>query len=303
MIEDYLTLTTKLVHGYIEEYAPVHLTSKLVESSRFNQYLVSNGDELKVTVNISEVADRTNLVNFITIGTEKVDTVLIDWNSDALKTELPLEEITPELRKEFDRKIDLSINSKISKLFHYSGSGSHEEDQARDQRHPPHPHPYPHPHPHNALGSETSSSAIRNIPADMPGFEDEYEILGTDKTSATSRSFPNIGDRDLNPPGLPKYPEMKPYLDPTGGNGDGGMYPLSEHPIFGGHRNSGNSSRLGVPPGARYDDPMGEDSLDALGSGLPGNMGGNLGRGNLGSGFPGFGNPGSGNSGTGPFGF
>lgn len=287
MIEDYLTLTTKLVHGYIEEYAPVHLTSKLVESSRFNQYLVSNGDELKVTVNISEVAERTNLVNFITIGTEKVDTVLIDWNSDALKTELPLEEITPELRKEFDRKIDLSINSKISKLFHYSGS--HEEDQPRDLRHPLHP--------------QTSSSARRNIPADMPGFEDEYEILGTDKTSATSRPFPNIGDRDLNPPGLPKYPEMKPYLDPTGGNGDGGMYPLGKHPIFGGNRNSGNSSRLGVPPGARYDDPMGEDSLDALGRGLPGNMGGSLGRGNSGSGFSGFGNPGSGNSGSGPFGF
>mmetsp|Transcript_1484 Transcript_1484/g.1479 ORF Transcript_1484/g.1479 Transcript_1484/m.1479 type:complete len:298 (+) Transcript_1484:194-1087(+) len=297
MIEDYLTLTTKLVHGYIEEYAPVHLTSKLVESSRFNQYLVSNGDELKVTVNVSEVAEKTNLVNFITIGTEKVDTVLIDWNAEALKTELPLEEISLELRKEFNRKIDLSINSKISKLFHYSGNGSHEELQAKDPKHPSQPHP--HPHPHNPLGSETER---RKIP-DMPDFDDEYEILGTDKTTPTNRPFPNIGDRDLNPPGLPKYPEMKPYLDPSGGNGDGGMYPLGEHPIFGGHRGSGNSSRLGVPPGARYDDPMGEDSFDALGSGLPGNMGGSLGRGNSGSGFPGFGNPGSSSSGSGPFGF
>lgn len=292
MIEDYLTLTTKLVHGYIESYAPVHLTSKLVESSRFNQYLVSNGEELKVTVNISEVAERTNLVNFVTNGTEKVDTVLIDWNSDALKTELPVENITPKLKNKFDRKIDLSINSKISKLFHYSGSGEIGDGHPGELRSPQ--------HPHIPLGSGTSGNT-RRIP-DMPDFEDEYEVLKPGTTNPNVRPFPNVGDRDLNPPGLPKYPEMKPYLDPTGGDGEEGMYPLMDHPIFGGRRTGGNSSRLGVPPGARYDEPMGEDSFDLLAGGVQGNIGGSSGLRNPGSGFPGFGNPGFGNPGSGLFG-
>lgn len=278
MIEDYLELTSTLVQGYIESYAPEHLSSKLVESGRVHQYLMSSGEELKVTVNICEVSDAIYLVSFINKGTEKVDSVLIDWKSEALKTHLPIESVSPELQTKFDGKIDMSINHKISKPF--SNTGGSRDDKLRETR---------HPHPVAPGGADVSSSAnTRRIP-DMPDFEDEYEVLGRN-TGGVERPFPSIGDRDLNPPGLPKYPEMKPYIDPMGGTGEGGMHPLMDHPIFGGRRTSGNSSRLGVPPGARYDDPMGDD-----GSGAFGGIGSSS---RLGSGFPGFGG-----SGPGPFGF
>ncbi|ODV94335.1 hypothetical protein PACTADRAFT_51195 [Pachysolen tannophilus NRRL Y-2460] len=136
----------------------------------------------------------------------------------------------------------------------------------------------------------------KSVPESLqpPKFDDEYEIQTNAPPAASIRPTNplSIGDRDLNPPGLPKHPEMKPYLDPlascSGASGigsEGGMYPTANHPIFGGRPNGGgnNYGRRDPlhPPGARFDDPlMNEDTdMELVGQGLPGNLGiGNHGR-------------------------
>lgn len=106
-------------------------------------------------------------------------------------------------------------------------------------------------------------------PPDMPDFEDEYETRG--KPVAMPPTFnPSIGDADLRPAGLGRYPTMEPYLDPLRPNPHGGMYPDANHPIFGG--SGGLGVRPGVPPGARYDEPYSEGNMDDMGMGLPGNL-------------------------------
>lgn len=127
-------------------------------------------------------------------------------------------------------------------------------------------------------------------PPDMPDFEDEYEVRGKSRFDPPSFN-PSIGDSDLHPAGLGGDPGLKPYLDPLAANPHGGMYPDLNHPIFGERR--GNTSRTGVPPGARYDDPYGEDNLEDMGMGLPGNMRNTGGR-NANFGGPGLGGPGGG---------
>lgn len=116
-------------------------------------------------------------------------------------------------------------------------------------------------------------------PPDMPDFEDEYEIKRNERYSRPQNP-PPIGDTDLNPAGLSGYPAMKPYLDPLAVNPHGGMHPDANHPLFG---SGSRASRPGVPPGARYDDPYGDDNLDAMG------MGSNMPRHNNRGGFGGSG--------------
>lgn len=104
-------------------------------------------------------------------------------------------------------------------------------------------------------------SSKSSRPNDMPDFDDEYEINPSHPHS-NPITFP-IGDSDLNPPGLPKHPSMKPWHDPLAN--PSGMHPSSS--LFGDP--SHNTSRRGVPPGARFDDPYGEDNLNDMGMGLP----------------------------------
>ena len=145
----------------------------------------------------------------------------------------------------------------------------------------------------SASAPQSSQPRVQNAafkrPSDMPDFEDEYQIRDpgqpTHDTLGQSSHLPPIGSDDLNPPGLPKDPTLKGYLDPLQGNsqgplGSGGMHPDANHPIFHpgqggesrgiGSGTSGYSGRKGVPPGARFDDPYSEENLDALGQGLPG---------------------------------
>ena len=97
--------------------------------------------------------------------------------------------------------------------------GSHPQphpDPLRDDRFPPQPHPF-----HDPL----AASPRRPYPAGdfpPPGFEDEYEI-NRPRGGIVGGGFrpPNIGERDLYPPGLgPRDP-----LRGGGGVGGGGMYP------------------------------------------------------------------------------
>ena len=82
----------------------------------------------------------------------------------------------------------------------------------------------------------------------MPDFDDEYEIknpptpqplpnqLG--RNNNNNNVIPSIGSDDLNPPGIPQHPTLTPFIDPLQ-NSQGqhqGMYPTSDHPIFGQHQ-------------------------------------------------------------------
>lgn len=112
------------------------------------------------------------------------------------------------------------------------------------------------------------------VPPSMkpPGFEDEYEIM-TEKPQTLPSNPLSIGDRDLNPPGLPKFPEMKPFVDPLQNpTGEPGMHPTADHPLF---RDPLRYDPPSVPPGARFDDPFfgGKTDPELVGAGLPGNMG------------------------------
>ena len=103
----------------------------------------------------------------------------------------------------------------------------------------------------------------------MPDFDDEYEIknppppqpltnqLG--RNNNNNNVIPSIGSDDLNPPGIPQHPTLTPFIDPLQ-NSQGqhqGMYPTSDHPIFGQHQ-QGQGPNSRAPPGARFDDPFGE---------------------------------------------
>lgn len=124
-------------------------------------------------------------------------------------------------------------------------------------------------------------------PSDMPDFDDEYELKARNHFTA---ALPfTIGEGDMNPAGTGPNPHLQPYIDPLVAPGSG-MIPDANHQIFGQTR--GNTSRLGAPPGARFDDPYGDDNLDDMGMGLPGNLR-----------QPPFGGPFGGNtSGSSPFG-
>ncbi|KAG7195030.1 uncharacterized protein KQ657_004143 [Scheffersomyces spartinae] len=173
-------------------------------------------------------------------------------------------------------------------------------------------------------------SAISKRPNDMPDFDDEYETRA--KGSGVNPSLSNTieDNKDLYPGGV-KYPSIKPYLDPTGGNLPspssgafigGGMIPTPNDRLFGHPKSSGVGQITGVPPGARYDDPYGEEGRSFPGAtnslygtedvnsglsqefgGLRRPQGGPPGFSGDGSSLPGFGpGPGSG-AGRGGFGF
>ncbi|CAN6669874.1 hypothetical protein TRVA0_042S00562 [Trichomonascus vanleenenianus] len=102
-----------------------------------------------------------------------------------------------------------------------------------------------------------------------PGFEDEYEVFGKLRHGHNTEDMrrpmaPNLGQNDLNPPGLGPHPPMQPYLPGPGGPGGngggngaghgGGMYMGMDDPIFrAGGLNRPGASGEDHPPGARYD--------------------------------------------------
>ncbi|EEQ91787.1 uncharacterized protein BDCG_06907 [Blastomyces dermatitidis ER-3] len=148
-------------------------------------------------------------------------------------------------------------------------------DPLRDDRHPEPARPIPFGDP---LAAPPRRPPVPAGDFPPPGFEDEYEI------NVPPRGFhpggaghgprrPNLGERDLYPPGLGPRDPLVPHFGPQGG---GGMHPTFDDPIFqhGGGRGDGDEYNPQVPPGARYD-PIGP------GDGPP------MGRGRGGPGFPG----------------
>ncbi|EDN08471.1 proteasome Inhibitor PI31 superfamily domain-containing protein [Histoplasma capsulatum] len=125
-----------------------------------------------------------------------------------------------------------------------------------------------------------------------PGFEDEYEInvpprgFHPQGTSHEPRR-PNIGERDLYPPGFGPHDPLIPHFGPQGGGGGGGMHPTFDDPMFQrvGSRGGGDEYDPQVPPGARYD-PVGPGDGPPMGRGR-GHHGFPGARGGFGGGFGG----------------
>ncbi|KAK6454594.1 PI31 proteasome regulator-domain-containing protein [Scheffersomyces xylosifermentans] len=292
-ITNYFELTSSLIYNFIGSLYPTgnqYDQEVATSSQQLNQYnLIDKQDNNKVLLvtNISELSPKSSLINLIYDNNESqnktIDNLLIDWDDSDLTNHpvsFPIGELNlpNDLIQAFNRKVkSLAVCSKLDAYFSKECSRLSELSAVPER---PHSHPDPLKNEADLLDTALPKSSlisdppVSHRPNDMPDFEDELEIRGSARSSSQPSGFPLVGDSDLNPPGLPKHPEMKPYIDPlrSGGSGDGGMYPTPDHPLFGGRQEGGNTSRLGVPPGARFDDPYGEDNLDALGSGLPGNL-------------------------------
>lgn len=306
-IETHFELTECLITNYVGSLYPLcpAFEQKLeVRHDKMIQYDYVNNDVTILTTNITQVSQEIILLNLIYTldSAKKVDSVLIDWSSHDIvdhDIEFPINKInlSSKLIQSFNRKIKLCLSINLETLFQ-SPSVS-QEHEPREHRKVPNPleNDADRLPPSGVLEkSKPSVTMPSSRPNDMPDFDDELEIRAPARGPPPS-AFPSIGDQDLFPSGVSKYPLLKPHLD-YGPPGDGGMYPSPNHPIFGGP-SGGNTSRKEVPPGARFDDPYGEDNLDALGQGLPGNLRGG-GQGFLGPGFRGSGGFSGGN---GPFHF
>lgn len=117
-----------------------------------------------------------------------------------------------------------------------------------------------------------------------PGFEDEYEINRPPRGGYGGIRGPNIGERDLYPPGLGPNDPLR--MGPGGGfRGGGGMHPTFDDPLFGGEGGGTGQYDPRAPPGARYD-PVGPGDGPPNLRGGPRFPGGPRGGGGFGGGNP-----------------
>ena len=131
--------------------------------------------------------------------------------------------------------------------------------------------------PHNPLidpsiGPRQPPFPVGEMPP--PGFEDEHGILRPPRGIPRPGAFgPNIGERDLYPPGLGPNDPLRMGPGARGPGGGGGMHPTLDDPMFGG--GSARQFDPSAPPGARYDPPVpGAGQPRDSGRGRFGGMGG-----------------------------
>ena len=124
-------------------------------------------------------------------------------------------------------------------------------DPLREDPQPEPARPYPYDDP---LAAEPRRPfPVADFPP--PGFEDEYEINRPARGGYGGLRGPNIGERDLYPPGLGPNDPLR--MGPAGGfGGGGGMHPTFDDPLFGGSGGRPGAYDPRAPPGARYD-PVG----------------------------------------------
>lgn len=263
----------KLILALVEKYIATRLRldplaiEQTISSETHSQWTTKSGEESAdsiITATATKLTEKSVIVNFI--SGENVRAVQISSESLGVNVDGELAKITHGLIEKFTELVD-------AKLVEQGGFWKLSKFDPKIDDKPSHKN---HSPPPSEIGTGLLKVAqkTRTRPLDMPDFEDEYELKGRGNLDTNTGVF-NIGDRDLNPPGLLRDPPMKPYYDPlsgglAGGVAGGGMYPTADHPMFG--QRQGNTSRLGVPPGARYDDPYGEDNLEDMGMGLPGNL-------------------------------
>lgn len=254
VLESYFSLCMTLLRDYIDA-RKVEGFSREVNGGDQNEYIVlkeNSSGRIKLSVFISNVGDTTSLINFFQHEPVKVENLVIDWKAPGFDVTLPLDSIPTETREQFAYILDCKLAENMGFLKEIkSGEQAPTKKDGGLKEGPLH-----------LPGLESFGPRVpeKRIP-DMPGFEDEYEMLPSSSGLPPTGAFPTVGDRDLNPPGLPTHPSLKPFIDPLSMNhpGEGGMYMLSRHPFF---REGplpyphGSASRRGVPPGARFDDPV-----------------------------------------------
>jgi hypothetical protein len=181
------------------------------------------------------------------------------------------------------------------------------EDARESARRPPRQPPVlPNPMPGSAqpyyFDDPLHPQPRQPIPAadfPPPGFEDPYD-LNRNRMPPAGGSWPgplrNIGDDDLNPPGLGPHDPLRggvgaPGRHPLRQGGARGMHPTFDDFLSGGQGGMPEQVDPQVPPGARYD-PIGPGGIPRLGGRRPGDRNDPFGGGQ--SGFGGFGGFGGG---------
>lgn len=273
--ENYISLTAVLFKDYLCSVSSSVSFSETKSKPKQLQWAadVNGTSVLVITINELFETDQLQINVIYNKSDNKIDSLLVNWKV-LPSVKFPVEKPIPSNTEAFAKMISSQLDERFLKTYLQDATTSSQHilslpeksltSRSADFDPPTSLRPVP-------LGLSPSTSS-RARPADMPGFDDELEILRPMNQPPQAHNFPTIGDRDLNPPGLGRNPTLTPFIDPLGNpDSDGGMYPGPNHPLFGSGR-PGASSRLGVPPGARYDDPLSEDNLDALGNGLPGNL-------------------------------
>ncbi|CUM67183.1 uncharacterized protein PRCAT00004876001 [Priceomyces carsonii] len=248
VLNTYLELTVNLTKKFVSENVSSgeENINTTVETDKFNQFTVERDGKRAYVVNINDLGGQSVLISVVDTE-ERAESVVIHWSQDI---HLPLREneIQELVENDFYNKIAFKFGGKEEKAY---------EAPPRPTEPPVHIKPVIPTSANPVLvggGNRTGNRAgNRTRPSDMPDFDDEYEIRNN-QDIIQDPTFPLIGDRDLNP---------------LSSSGDGGMIPSMDHPIFGRPSSSGATSRLGVPPGARFDDPLAEDDFDSMGKGLP----------------------------------
>ncbi|EMG49348.1 hypothetical protein SBY92_002349 [Candida maltosa Xu316] len=290
-INNYFQLTFYLVSKYVNHIYPTSENFKLVQftdDSKLKQSKLYRGDEQLLILSFTEISEIQSLVNLLNID-GRLDNALINWEWFDLETiNFPIEEskIPPDLIEKFNTKFRLIVDDeKVSSIFsHATGPIIEEHTDSESLRSPTPETPYvpdqttnapPPPvcKPDNSIFQSGIEKEVPNWkrPADMPDFDDEYEIKSppapVHDTLGRSKVTP-IGSDDLNPPGIPAHPTLKPYLDPLQNPQHQGMYPTPDHPLFG-QQKPPDGSGFGAPPGARFDDPFGPPGGSGSGFGGP----------------------------------
>ena len=153
------------------------------------------------------------------------------------KTQI-IQKLAPGLQKEGYEASATGITSEERSAQPRHEGGRPWRDPLRDGPLPPPAQPRPYRDPGEAR-------LPRPFPAGdfpPPDFEDEYEIRGPARRGGFGGGGqpPNIGERDLYPPGLgPHDPLGGGGYGGVGGFGGGGMHPTFDDPLFGGDGNGG----------------------------------------------------------------
>ncbi|KAM9907173.1 hypothetical protein OXX69_006535 [Metschnikowia pulcherrima] len=261
MCESGFQLIVELVRPYLCQKFNLPSTSVLqtLSSDTHSQWTLQDSPQA-ATISATKLSDENTVLNFISGETIRAVQVPLS----GLGVSMPVEKAKiKDLGDVFASFVDTKLLEQGGFWQKSKPTKNQPDSESHDQKLAP------------ALNSDFSKMAVNpgprpfTRPADMPDFDDEYDLKKHGSAAPQLGNF-GIGERDLYPPGVGRDPLMKPYLDPLADVGGGGMYPTADHPMFG--QRQGNTSRSGVPPGARYDDPYGENNLEDMGMGLPGNL-------------------------------
>lgn len=288
MIQDYYQLTCRMTYDYIGACHGKHIEKHQDSGDKLTQINVyENPNSFLLIANIIKLTVK-KLVVCLYYHDDSTRSILIDWGLLVPERDIkfPIDEITlsADLIKKFNDAVESEVRKDhLKQLFSRPLEESHESLGAKGE----------------SLGAKGESRGVggdrsfpnfdvadssKTIISDKPGFEDEYEMRRPASSGMNHFDPPGIGDDDLYPGGI-KNPTVGGFPDPLRAGPAEGMYPSSLHPLFGRTNRPGHA-----PPGARYDDPLGDpDDMDMIGDGLPGYKGPSGGVGRFGNDFGGFG--------------